>query len=132
MQRWLLVPGLVLALGAFSACDRNGDDDAVGAYEPVDRGAYEPMEEGAGVDRTGYTATADIGRLDNDIGSFLTEYYDDYEMFRDDNLTFDVREGVVTVTGALDSQAERSALVGWLNAVPGVQRVEDTNLGIGE
>ena len=70
--------------------------------------------------------------FDAEIAPFLTDYYDDVEVFRDDQLTFAVNDGVVTVTGALDSEHERDQLTAWINAVPGVREVRADQVTVGQ
>jgi osmotically-inducible protein OsmY len=59
-----------------------------------------------------------------EIGPFLNDHYRDNPMSADDEINFDVQNGVVTLTGDVDSAAERDQLVQWANAVPGVREVK--------
>ena len=53
------------------------------------------------------------------------------EMFADDTLDYDVNEGVGTVSGALDSQDELTALRTRIAGVPGVRDVIVTSVAVG-
>ena len=77
-------------------------------------------------------AGSDDGVFDREISPFLAEYYHDLEAFRDDRVTFEVSDGVVTVTGTVDSVEERDQLVAWVNAVPGVREVPSDQVTVGQ
>ena len=93
--------------------------------------AGEPYEEDTGVyDDSIGRGTTDVayGAYDAEITPFLERHYRDYDEFADDNLAFDVREGIVSVRGEVDSIAERDRLVSWVDEVPGVREVNATGL----
>lgn len=90
---------------------------------------------GAGVENKqemeGTAAMAGASEYDRQARAFLPGYIGEKEMFRDDRLEFEVRNGVVTVRGTVDDEAERRALVERVRGVPGVRdvRAEGLNLG---
>lgn len=81
----------------------------------------DPTKTAAPAETPPATVTPDYGLYDDNIDTFLGEYVRESEMFADDELEYDVEQGVVTVTGELDSQEELTALQARVRRVPGVR-----------
>ena len=92
-------------------------------------GPYENREV-AGT--TGAAGAGHPGTYDNDIDTFLGEYIREDTMFGDNELDFDVREGLVRVTGDVDNEAERTALQNRIRRVPGVREVDLQGVRMGD
>lgn len=101
--------------------------------EERERG-MEPMGEDRPTTGTGgeVTPTTGYADLDRDIDSFLDGYIEMDERFSDNQLNFDVENGVVTVRGTVDSMEERDALLDRLRDVPGVRNVRSDELMVSE
>ncbi|RPJ81205.1 MAG: BON domain-containing protein [Acidobacteria bacterium] len=124
MDRWarlLIALLLTVGLGFGVACEE-------GHFGRTGTGTTEPTAGTSGevAPTTGY---AD---LDNDIDSFLDGYIEMDERFSDNNLNFDVENGVVKVTGSVDSPEEREMLLERLRDVPGVRNVNADELALSE
>jgi osmotically-inducible protein OsmY len=66
---------------------------------------------------------AGVSDHDEDLHEFLPDYVDDDELFTDNQLDYNVENGVVRVRGDVDNDAERERLIERVRRVPGVREV---------
>lgn len=88
-------------------------------------------EPGSGNEMTNTAAVAGASNHDEDVDRFLPDYVREDEMFADDRLEYDVSNGLVTVRGTLDNEAERDALTRRIRRVPGVRDVNAAGITVG-
>ena len=77
---------------------------------------------------------AEAGRSayhDRDLNQFLPDYMREHSLFADDDLRYEVKEGLVRVRGTVDNQPERDELERRLRRVPAVREVDLTGVQIG-
>lgn len=103
------------------------------ACEQADRGTADSEMTQPATGTTGEVApTTGYADLDRDIDSFLDGYIEMDERFSDNNLNFDVENGVVKVSGSVDSPEEREMLLERLRDVPGVRNVNADELTLSQ
>lgn len=69
---------------------------------------------------------------DSDLRDFLPDHIQEHSILGDDDLQFTVKEGVVSVRGAVDNQKERDELERRVRRVPGVRDVDMSGVSFGE
>lgn len=125
MNGWTRLLMAVLLAGGLALVGACADERESG-MEPL---GTETPAAGTGGEVTPTTGYAD---LDSDIDSFLDGYIEMDNRFSDNQLDFDVENGVVTVRGSVDSSEERDTLLERLRDVPGVRNVMSDELMVSE
>ena len=106
---------------------------AVGLAACAEETPYEkePVPVTAGTAGIANNEVFDWNTYDRDMQSFLGDYNREHEMFADDTLEYEVRQGTVNVTGDLDSQQELTELQTRIRRIPGVRNVNVGNVRVG-
>ena len=86
---------------------------------------------GSSVDERGPAAYANVPTMDPDLDRFIGGYLRETQLFADDTLEHEVREGRVALRGAVDNEAERKELDRRVRSIPGVKDVDLSEIRIG-